>query len=314
MKLRWYDRVLVSLGGLMLAGLGILVMLAAGGVVGVFGLPDWLALDRWMGDGWQWMPLIFIAGLLLTVWGVYLFLRPLRAYGGAQDRYFSMGDAENGEMTISVQALDHLVHKCVDARPEILSAQVQIAGREDSIEVTLRMVLRADVRIPRLVEQVQAQVRQHLQDCAGVRVESVRIIVESTRDPNARASRASVKLASVEPQPLPQPDPAEKDVRNDSLRPPVSAETPARQEEAPEPLRQEEAPEPLRQEEAPAFAAAQGADMDFGPREPLPVSLSEEAFPFPASDAPDEAPARAEAEAAAEEASPAMEQEEAGHA
>ena len=46
MKLRWYDRVLVSLGGLMLAGLGILVMLAAGGVVGVFGLPDWLALDR----------------------------------------------------------------------------------------------------------------------------------------------------------------------------------------------------------------------------------------------------------------------------
>ena len=54
--------------------------------------------------------------------------------------------------------------------------------------------------------------------------------------------------------------------------------------------------------------------MDFGPREPLPVSLSEEAFPFPASDAPDEAPARAEAEAAAEEASPAMEQEEAGHA
>ena len=296
MKLRWYDRVLVSLGGLMLAGLGILVMLAAGGVVGVFGLPDWLALDRWMGDGWQWMPLIFIAGLLLTVWGVYLFLRPLRAYGGAQDRYFSMGDAENGEMTISVQALDHLVHKCVDARPEILSAQVQIAGREDSIEVTLRMVLRADVRIPRLVEQVQAQVRQHLQDCAGVRVESVRIIVESTRDPNARASRASVKLASVEPQPLPQPDPAEKDVRNDSLRPPVSAETPA------------------RQEEAPAFAAAQGADMDFGPREPLPVSLSEEAFPFPASDAPDEAPARAEAEAAAEEASPAMEQEEAGHA
>ena len=114
-----------------------------------------------------------------------------------------------------------------------------------------------------------------------------------------------MKLASVEPQPLPQPDPAEKDVRNDSLRPPVSAETPARQEEA---------PEPLRQEEAPAFAAAQGADMDFGPREPLPVSLSEEAFPFPASDAPDEAPARAEAEAAAEEASPAMEQEEAGHA
>ena len=78
-----------------------------------------------------------------------------------------MGDAENGEMTISVQALDHLVHKCVDARPEILSAQVQIAGREDSIEVTLRMVLRADVRIPRLVEQVQAQVRQHLQDCGG---------------------------------------------------------------------------------------------------------------------------------------------------
>ena len=59
MKLRWYDRILVALSGLVLAAAGVAVVLWGCGAIR---LPEPFALDLWTGGDWQWLPVIFLGG------------------------------------------------------------------------------------------------------------------------------------------------------------------------------------------------------------------------------------------------------------
>ncbi len=315
MKLRWYDRILVSVSGLILVALGVLVMLAAGGVLS---LPEPFALNAWLGDGWQWMPLIFLAGLLLIAWGGRLFLRPLIRRGEAGGKYYTVSGGETG-VVISVQAIDHLVRKCLETWPEILSAQVKIGGQEEAMHLTLRVTLRSNVRIPELLRDVRAEIKDYIEECSGVTVQSVRVIVEATKDAR-EAQKQELKL-------LPQkreessPAPAPADFHNTEELPAVS-EAPAA-ESAPEgvPDGPEAAPEPdyrpvlSAQESMPADAleaAPAEPEIDFGPIEPLPVTLSPGAFPFPAQEETPQAEAPAEQADPAEEAAPSEKNVKAG--
>ncbi|MDR0928840.1 MAG: alkaline shock response membrane anchor protein AmaP [Oscillospiraceae bacterium] len=178
MTLKWYDRALIALSGLVLAALGVLLALLGSGLLSA----EAFGLDIWLGTGWQWMPILCAAGALLMAWGLRLIWRQLiPARGGA---YYSLGGAgEAGGVQIAVQALDHLVRKSLGTHPEILTSHIRIGGREDAMQITLRLTLRTGVRIPALVAQVRQEIKAYVEDCAGVTVQQIEIIVESTKDP-----------------------------------------------------------------------------------------------------------------------------------
>ncbi len=299
MKMRWYDRILVSLSGLVLIVLGVIVMLAGGGVIE---LPGPLALDRWLGTGWRWMPLVFLAGLLLIAWGLWLLLRPMMRRDEKSGRYYTVHDGGEDSVHISVQALDHLVHKCLDRRDEILSATVKITGQEDAMRILLRMTVRSGIVIPSLVAQVRSEIKRYVEQCAGVTVESVRIVVEATKEakgePEAEAlpPASGVPASVAEPfeafaakpvldtEPIPQAEP----VRAQEFERARTVWTP----EPPEPP--VSTPEPP--EEAWTFV---GAETELPEAEPIPlgrvleddipdekIPLSSGAFPFPGEATP----------------------------
>ena len=196
MKLRWYDRVLIALGGVVFMGLGVAVMLAGGGVIRA----EWFGLDYWVGTGWQWMPIIFLGGVLLFAWGVRLLVRPFMRASEKQGRYYTVRDGGQGEVHISVQALDHLVHKALTVWPEILTAQVRIGGQEDAMNITLRATLQSNVRIPELIRDVQSEIKQYVEECAGVKVQSVKVVIELTKDTRGQQP-SEIKLLSQPPEP-----------------------------------------------------------------------------------------------------------------
>lgn len=259
MKLRWYDRILVGLGGMELVALGVLVALSAGGVVT---LPEPFAIDTWLGTGWQWMPLVFLLGVAVCVWGCWLVALSVSVRREAGGRYYTVQGAEDGGLNISVQALEHLIRKVIDDRPEILSAQVRLGGQENACRVTIRAAVRSDVRIPGLVRDLREQIRAYVEECAGVKVESVRVIVESTKEGGEPRKQPKAAVATL-------PPPKEQEPPMTAAEPvftaPAVADTVVYAPANPEPV---PPPEPVAEAEAELF-------------EPLPATLSEQAFPFP---------------------------------
>ena len=263
MNLRWYDRILIALSGIVMLGLGVLTALMGGGVV----RPEAFSLDYWLGDGWQWMPVIVLAGLLLVAWGVWLLTRPFFNKSAISGRYYTLKNQEAGEVHIAVQALDHLVHKALSVWPEILSAHVRIGGQEDAMHITLRASIAANVRIPELVAGVREEIKRYVEECAGVKVESVKVIIVSTKD----VQQEEIKLLPSKAGPQGTVEP-ERVSKAGEAEPGASAGDAF--EAKPEPVPLDESPKEVK---SPWERHAANEE----PAEPFPVTLSEDAFPFP---------------------------------
>ena len=296
MKLRWYDRILVALSGLVLAALCVMIVLCGCGAVH---LPEPFALDVWTGGDWQWLPAIFLGGLLVFLWGMRLLIRPFCFGKDKQSNYFVVKTSEQDTMSISVAALDQLIRKCLAARPEVLTSKVTISGQEKAMRVHVRVTLRGGVCIPEVVTKLQEQIKQYVTGCSGVPVETVRVTVEASKD--AGGDEGEVKLLNAVEK-LPPVDagrdeeiPAQAPEKTVQPEAPAVPEAPAAQEAAAEPEKAEpEAPAeetvpaeseaPAETAEAPAGTEQMEAEapvFDFGPEEKLPVDLSPDAFPFP---------------------------------
>lgn len=238
MKMRWYDRVLIALGGAVLMASGVLVILAG---LGFVELPAMLAFASWLpGINWQWMTVLFIAGILCILWGFRLLIWPvagMRADRGG--KYYTVKTNDGDGVYISVQALDHLIHRCLSQWPEILSTQVRIGGREAAMQITLRVTLASGANIPGLLSEVRGRIRSYIEECSGVTVENVRVIVETTKEGSAAKEKEAKLLpgAEVAPETKAEPEP-EPDGRVFSYFPdPFVASEPAeaqREDETPE--------------------------------------------------------------------------------
>lgn len=264
MTLRWWDKILIALSGLVLIALGVCVILAAGGVIE---LPAAIAFDTWLGTGWQWMPVVFLAGALMIIWGLVLLIRPFRRSGDARGKYYTLQSEPDGNVRISVSAIDHLVRRCIDAYGQVATAKVKIGGQEDAMTITLHLTLTGDVQIPSLIEELRDDIKRSLQHSAGVTVQSVQVYVDATKDD--RQDGAKLLTGTVADS---------RDAVSDPINTVVFSKTPVVVTDDPAP------------DDAPAgrpepTVAELKKEIDLGPEEPLPVTLSDDAFPFPEQEA-----------------------------
>lgn len=178
MKIRWFDRALMFLAGLILMALGVCSVLFAANVIAFPGL----SMDKLFADPWQWTPVFILVGALLILIGVRIAFRSLWRQKIVRSRYYAVQSEDMGGVRISMQAIDHLIHKCLHSWPEILSTQVSISGQQDAVVIGLRATLRSDVRIPELITDVRSEIKEYVEDCSGVKVERVEVVIEATKD------------------------------------------------------------------------------------------------------------------------------------
>lgn len=266
MKIRWYDRLLMFLSGLVIIALGVCVILIASGVID---LPQAIALDTWLGDGWQWLPIVIAVGILLVLWGLFMVIRPFRI-GKRSRKYYTLQNEKDGKVRISVHAIDHLVHKCLSKYEAIESARVHIGGHEDAMEITLHMALQSEVRIPELLDTVRSDIKQSLMHSAGVTVESVQVYVDETR--NSGRDEEKKLIPTVTTTQINE-EPADDYINTASFYTTPVVVTGDRKPELEHPLIDEPTVQELKEE------------IHFGPDEPMPVKLSDDAFPFPEKEA-----------------------------
>lgn len=97
-----------------------------------------------------------------------------------KDLTYTVQHAENGELKISLEAISHLVNKCIEQHQELSSVQSKITSNEESVTVELHVTLSTDINIPMAVTALQKEIKQYVEATSGVHVDEIRVVVDST--------------------------------------------------------------------------------------------------------------------------------------
>ena len=188
MKIRILDRILVALAGLLvLAGCAALtaqlffnknVVAWAGRLLADEGLRIWL----------------IIALALLLILGVYCVLILFR-HRSRHDK-FVMQKTENGELSISLKAMESMVQKCLDPHKELNVQSVRLENQKGGLLIRIRGTVAGGVSIPLTVDALQQQIQQYVTACSGVEVKDIRVQIESS-GPEATESLYAIEAPTA---------------------------------------------------------------------------------------------------------------------
>ena len=247
MKIRILDRILVALAGLlMLAGCAALA-------AQLFFQKDVTGRVTNLLTNEKYRIWLILALVLLVLLGCYCILILFR-HRGRKDK-FVMQKTENGELAISLKAMESMVQKCLDPHKELNVQSVRLENQKGGLLIRIRGTVAGGVSIPLTVDALQQQIKQYVTACSGIEVKDIRVQIESSgpeakeslyaiEPPSARALPGATSVKEEKPQEKPQEEP--ETLSSEELEQ-VLAETPA-----PHPSDEEEAP----QVEVSAAAAA----------------------------------------------------------
>ena len=172
MKIRILDRVLVALAGLlMLAGCAALA-------AQLFFGKDVVGRVTGILTNEQYRIWLIIALALLILLGCYCVLVLFR-HRGRKDK-FVMQKTENGELSISLKAMESMVQKCLDPHKELTVQGVRLENQKGGLLIRIRGTVAGGVSIPLTVDALQQQIKQYVTACSGVEVKDIRVQIESS--------------------------------------------------------------------------------------------------------------------------------------
>ena len=188
MKIRILDRILVAIAGLLvLAGCAALtaqlffnknVVAWAGRMLADESLRIWL----------------IIALALLLILGVYCVMILFR-HRNRHDK-FVMQKTENGELSISLKAMESMVQKCLDPHKELNVQSVRLENQKGGLLIRIRGTVAGGVSIPLTVDALQQQIKQYVTACSGVEVKDIRVQIESS-GPEAKESLYAIEAPTA---------------------------------------------------------------------------------------------------------------------
>lgn len=171
MKLRVCDRILLFLGGLILAVFGIGIFLVSLRIeqiiIPAFGTEEFVINKL----------AILLCGLFLFVYAIYLLNISLSSHGKKAE--FVVQETSGGELRISIKALDSLVRKVMATHPEMSLKEMSVENLKDNVSVELKIAIAENISIPLAVASVQKEIRQHLLSATGIDIKDVRISVDT---------------------------------------------------------------------------------------------------------------------------------------
>lgn len=172
MKLRALDKVLLFVGGFLCAVIGLGVFMV-GMQAEPLRISDLVGSSFTVNDLW-----LLGGGALLFVLGIYLIGLP-HSYRRKKDGFIVQQTAD-GEMRISVHAMDGMVRKLMEPRGEMILKSVDVDHRKDHVFIHLKVSVAKNVNIPLAVAALQRDVKQHLLSATGVDVREVKVTVDTS--------------------------------------------------------------------------------------------------------------------------------------
>ena len=188
MKIRVLDRILVALAGLlMLAGCAALA-------AQLFFGKDVIGWVTKILTNEQYRIWLIIALALLVIIACYCILMLFR-HRGRRDK-FVMQKTENGELSISLKAMENMVQKCLDPHKELTVQGVRLENQKGGLLIRIRGTVAGGVSIPLTVDALQQQIKQYVTACSGVEVKDIRVQIE-TSGPDAKESLFAIEAPTA---------------------------------------------------------------------------------------------------------------------
>ena len=188
MKIRILDRILVAVAGLL-----VLAGCAALAAQLFFGKNVAAWAGRLLADPSVRIWLIVALALLLIL-GVYCVLILFR-HRSRHDK-FVMQKTENGELSISLKAMESMVQKCLDPHKELSVQSVRLENQKGGLLIRIRGTVAGGVSIPLTVDALQQQIKQYVTACSGVEVKDIRVQIESS-GPEATESLYAIEAPTA---------------------------------------------------------------------------------------------------------------------
>ena len=188
MKIRILDRILVAIAGLlMLAGCAALAAQLFFGK-NVVGRVTQLVTDP------QYRIWLIVALVLIIALGCYCILMLFR-HRGRRDK-FVMQKTDNGELSISLKAMESMVQKCLNPHKELNVQGVRLENQKGGLLIKIRGTVAGGVSIPLTVDALQQQIKQYVTACSGVEVKDIRVQIESS-GPEAKDSLFAIEAPTA---------------------------------------------------------------------------------------------------------------------
>ncbi len=174
MKIRIADRIITGLAGVLLVAACAGLVAQSFFRVNVVGF-----VQRILTTEKTWGKILLaVAALALLLLG-FRCLAILFRHRRKNDR-FIMQKTDNGELAISLNALDNMVEKCLEQHPELSVQDVHLENRKDGLLIRIQGITAGGISIPLTVEALQKQIIQYVTACSGVEIKGIRVMIEST--------------------------------------------------------------------------------------------------------------------------------------
>ena len=175
MKMRLIHRMILVIGALIVLLIGAGLIVAACGLIPNFTLIPETETENF----YNWKRIIvIICGAFLVLFGGYTMLFPGKLRYRKKD--FIVQKTENGDLLISIKAIESMVQKCVDMHDEIDVKRMRILPGKSGVIVNLRIAMANNISIPLATSSLSKQIKQYVMASSGVEVGNVIVAVDST--------------------------------------------------------------------------------------------------------------------------------------
>lgn len=171
MRLKVWHRIALFVGALLCLAVGVALVIA--------GLQFNEIPIRPEGEGFFTLNrlLILLMGLISLVFGAFTLTLPGKMKPSRSS--FVLQKTANGELRISVQAIESIVHKSISEYKEIKLKDLSVQPVRDSVIISLKADLADSINIPLAVSALQKHIGKQVRAATGIEVKEVRILVES---------------------------------------------------------------------------------------------------------------------------------------
>ncbi len=174
MKLRIADRVFAGIAGLIfIASFGALIAQTFF-QVDIIGF----AAKVFANDTPGRKILIALFACIFLLIGIFCLMILFRHHG-RKDR-FILQKTDNGQLEISLKALESMVQKCLEQHQEIKPQALFLSNQKDGLLVQITGTVSGGISIPLTVDALQKQIAQYVTACSGVEIKGINVVIESS--------------------------------------------------------------------------------------------------------------------------------------
>ncbi len=206
MKVKFLDRLLVVVCAVLLLFMGsaLIVMVFAPVVAVLFANATANYSNNLIARITALIPAAIFLAVAIRLLAITLMREPkLKSVG------VTVQSTSDGEIQISVTALDTLVKKCISSIMGIVEVNSKIIGHDDSITIDVKLSVYDGFNIPEITMKLQQKIKSTIQEESGIAVREVKILVDRVVTSNENATDLSPtvlpkRIASIVPHTKPE--------------------------------------------------------------------------------------------------------------